>query len=117
MHTQLWWDQCIFTAGKQGWSSDGIWKTPGIQSKATSSLFPIKMIAKLERTQRNAQQNMEQTQIPTIGAQINNNRIAALEWTAAQATGGLRYFIGTKSLPYIMLLLKHKNCEALMEAS
>ena len=31
------------------------------QSKATSSLFPIKMIAKLEMTQSNAQQNMEQT--------------------------------------------------------
>ena len=31
------------------------------QSKATSSFFPIKMIAKQERTQSNAQQNTEQT--------------------------------------------------------
>ena len=30
------------------------------QSKATSSLFPIKMIEKLEWTQSNAQQNREQ---------------------------------------------------------
>ena len=32
-----------------------------IQSKATTTLFPIKMIAKLERTHSNVQQNMEQT--------------------------------------------------------
>ena len=42
------------------------------QSKATSSLFPIKMIAKLEKTQSNAHQNKEQTQSPTMGATINN---------------------------------------------
>ena len=30
------------------------------QSKATSSLFPVKMVAKLEWTQSNAQQNIEQ---------------------------------------------------------
>ena len=30
------------------------------QSKATSSLFPIKMIVKLKRTHSNLQQNMEQ---------------------------------------------------------
>ena len=49
------------------------------QSKTTSSLFPVKMIAKLERTHSNVQQNMEQTQNPTMGATINNNRAAALE--------------------------------------
>ena len=37
-----------------------------------SSLFPIKMIAKLERTQSTAQQNMKQTQNPTMEATINN---------------------------------------------
>ena len=37
------------------------------QSKATSSRFPIEMIAKLEWTQRNAQQNIE-----TMGVTINN---------------------------------------------
>ena len=56
------------------------------QSKATSSLFPIKMIAKLERIQSTEQQNMEQTQNPTMVATkqcINNNRTTALEQTAA----------------------------------
>ena len=42
------------------------------QSNATNSLFPIKMIAKLERTQSNAQQNIEQLQNPKMGATINN---------------------------------------------
>ena len=42
------------------------------QSKATSSLFPIKMIAKLEWTQNNAQQNIEQPQNPIVGVTINN---------------------------------------------
>ena len=37
-------------------------KTPERQDKATGFLFPIKMIAKLEMTQSNAQQNTEQTQ-------------------------------------------------------
>ena len=46
--------------------------TPGRQSKATSSLFPIKMIAKLEWTQSNAQQNIERLQNPTMGVLINN---------------------------------------------
>ena len=46
---------------------------------AISSLFPIKMIAKLERIHSNVQQNMEQIQKPTMGATINNNRTAALE--------------------------------------
>ena len=41
------------------------------QSKATSPIFPIKMIAKLERTQSNAQQNIEQLQNPTMGVTIN----------------------------------------------
>ena len=39
------------------------------QSKSTSSLFPIEMIAKL---QSNAQQNIEQLQNPTMGVTINN---------------------------------------------
>ena len=41
-------------------------------SKATSSLFPIKMIAKLEGTESNVQENIEQLQTPTIGVTINN---------------------------------------------
>ena len=55
------------------------------QSKASNSLFPIKMIAKLEKTQSNAQQKMEQTPKPHIGGNtkqwINDNRTAALECT------------------------------------
>ena len=67
------------------------------QSKTTSSLFPIKMIAKLEWTQSNAQQNMEQLQNPTMGVTINNesifnNRTTALERKAAKASGGLNVF-------------------------
>ena len=42
------------------------------QSKATSSLFPIKMIAKLEWTQSYAQQNIEKLQNPTMRVTINN---------------------------------------------
>ena len=40
-------------------------------SKAISSLFPIKMIAILEWTQSNVQQNIEQLQTPTMGVTIN----------------------------------------------
>ena len=47
-------------------------ETPGRQSKATSPLFPIEMIAKPEWTQSNARQNIEQLQNPTMGATINN---------------------------------------------
>ena len=50
------------------------------------------MITKLEWTQSNAQQNIEQLQNPTINNQqrINNNRTTAFERTAAKATGGLK---------------------------
>ena len=65
------------------------------QSKATSSLFPIKMIAKW--TQSYAQQNIEQLQNPTIGVtiniEINNNRTTALERAAAKATRGLKFIL------------------------
>ena len=51
------------------------------------------MIAKLEWTQSNAQQNIEQLHNPTMGVTINNNRTTALEQTAAKATwGGLNLF-------------------------
>ena len=42
------------------------------QSKATSSLFPIEMIAKLECTQSNAQQIIEQLKNPTMGVTMTN---------------------------------------------
>ena len=45
------------------------------------------MIAILERTQSNVQQNIEQLQIPTVGVtinkKVNNNRTTALERTTA----------------------------------
>ena len=47
-------------------------------SKAISSLFPIKMIAILEWTQSNAQQNIEQLQTPTMGVTINKKSTTTL---------------------------------------
>ena len=47
-------------------------ETPGRQSQAISSPFPTEMIAKLEWTQSNAQQNIEQLQTPTMRVTINN---------------------------------------------
>ena len=53
-------------------------ETPGRQkSKATSSLFPIKTIAKLKWTKSNAKQNIELLQNPTIGVTINNESTTA----------------------------------------
>ena len=50
-------------------------EAPGRQlSKATSSLFPIKMTAKLEWAQSNAQQNIEQLQNPTIAVTTTTNQ-------------------------------------------
>ena len=53
------------------------------------------MIAKLEWTQSNAQQTIEQLQNPTMGVTLNNESTVtepALELTAAKATGGLNAF-------------------------
>ena len=55
------------------------------QSKATSPIFSIELIAKLEWTQSNAKQNIEQLQDPTMGVTINN-RATALNRQAAKAT-------------------------------
>ena len=41
-------------------------------SKATSSLFPINMIVKLDRTYSNTGQTLEQLKTPTMGVTINN---------------------------------------------
>ena len=48
------------------------------QSKAASSLFPINIMTKLERTKRNVLQNKAQTQNPTMGAIISNEILASL---------------------------------------
>ena len=53
------------------------------------------MIAKVKRTQNNGQRNMEQTRIQNIGTNRND------ESTTTEPP----HFTGTKSLPYIMLLL------------
>ena len=45
------------------------------------------MIAKLEWTYRNAQQNIEQLQDYTMGVLINNNRTTPLDGTAAKVKG------------------------------
>ena len=60
--------------------------TRKIKNKATSSLFLIKMIAKLEWTQSNAQQNIEQLQNPTMGVTINSESTTEpkLEWTVTK---------------------------------
>ena len=45
------------------------------QSKAISSLFPIKMIAKLERVQRNVKQSIEQKhRTPQLKQQLTTNQ-------------------------------------------
>ena len=49
------------------------------QNKATSFHFPIEMIAKLEWTQSNAQQNIEQLQTTTMGVSINNESTTTTE--------------------------------------
>ena len=59
-------------------------ETPERQIKQSNqlSLFPNKIIAKLEWTESNVQQNIEQLQTPTFGSnnkqQINNNRTTTL---------------------------------------
>ena len=48
-------------------------------SKATSSVFPINMIAKLEWILSNVQQNIEQLQTPTMGGTINKKSTTTTE--------------------------------------
>ena len=66
-----------------------------------SSLFPIKMIAKSEWTQSNAQHNKEQLQNPTIGETINKESTTKEPQPSnGQQPKLLRakiYFTGTKS--------------------
>ena len=50
------------------------------------------MIAKLEWTQNNAQQNIESHNGSNNQQRINNNRTTALDRTSAKATGGLNSF-------------------------
>ena len=57
------------------------------KAKKIRSLFPIKIIAKLEWTQSNAQQNTEQPHSTTLGV-TTNNESTTTERTAAKATRG-----------------------------
>ena len=62
------------------------------QLKHTNQIFLFKMIAKLEKTQSNVQQNKDKHRTSTTNRkhtkqQINNNKTSATERTAAQAIG------------------------------
>ena len=61
-------------------------ETPGRQTKQRNQLSPIEIIAKLEWTQSNAQQNIEKLQNPTMGVTINN------EWTTTESTTTVEIF-------------------------
>ena len=72
------------------------------------------MIAKLEWTQSNAQQNIEQLQNPTMGVQSTTNHQQQNHRLGTDSSQShweaLMNFTGTKSLPQILLMLKHKTC-------
>ena len=55
-------------------------------SKATSSQVPIKMIAILEWTLSNVQQNIEQLQTPTMGVTVNNKSTTSNPKTCSMPT-------------------------------
>ena len=83
------------------------------KSKTTSSLFLVKMIAKLARTQSNAHQNKDQHRTLTkngryIKQKISNNRTSALERTAVSATGGLKciYWRQISALDFVVVKTK-----------
>ena len=63
-------------------------ETTGTQS----SLFPIKMIAKLEHTTKH-RTSTDSHNGSNNKQQVNNNRTTALERIAASATGGLKYIL------------------------
>ena len=85
--------------------------------QSTSSVFPVKMLAKLEWTQSNSHKNKEQLQNPTMGVttttsqqqQNHNFRTDSSQRHGGGGGGGKCILIGTKFSPQILLLLKHKN--------
>ena len=68
------------------------WCQEDKQSKVTSSVFPIEMIAKLECIQSNAQQNIEQLQNPTstTNQQPQNHRLRTDISQSHWGRGGLK---------------------------
>ena len=68
-------------------------------SKTTSSLFPIKMIAILEWTYSNVQQNIEQLQTPTMGVTINKKSTTRRDSSLSHRGGG-----GGEGLKCILLV-------------
>ena len=78
-------------------STDLVLSQEDTQRKATSFLFSIKMIAKLERTRGNIQQNKEQLQNSTTGVTITNEQTRHLrvdsslsQWRGEAGGGGLK---------------------------
>ena len=82
-------------------------------SKATSSLFPInmiKMIAKLEWTQSNAQQNIEQLQNHTMNQQQQNHRLRTDSSLRHSGGGWLKCILLVPHLrPRLQNIIKNKN--------
>ena len=70
------------------------------QNKATSSLFSTKILAKLEKIQSSAQQNMEQTQKPTMES-TTTTKTESLPKNGQQPMplGAEMHFTGIKSSP------------------
>ena len=73
------------------------------------------MIAKLERSQSNGQQNNDKHRTPTTNGkntkqQINNHGTTALERTAALTTGGLNTFYWYQILALDSVVVKTQNC-------
>ena len=62
-------DNPVVPRGRAAQPSQDTRKTSEVKQPAL--FFPIKMIAILERTKSNIQQNIEQLQTPTIGVTIN----------------------------------------------
>ena len=69
-------------------------ETPGrrTKQKKNSSPFQIEMNAKLEWTQSNAQQNIEQLQNHAMGVTNNNNRLSTDSSQKPRGLGGLNTF-------------------------
>ena len=80
------------------------------------------MIAKLERTQGNAQQNKDKYRTRTANGKHTKQRIinkitTALERTPAKATGCLNAFYWYQIFALDSVVIKTQKCLARMEAS
>ena len=98
------------------------------KSKATSSLFLLKMIVKQEGTKSNAYLNKDQHRSPTnngmnkktIKQQQQNHRLrtdSSLSYRWAWDVGTYMHFTGAKSSSLILFLLMHNIFITRMKAS